>query len=118
MEIVAHSLGTMLVARVEEDRIDAASAIRFKERMRELSRMPGNPVILDLSRVIFLDSSGLGAVVAVLKMLAPDRQLELSGLTTNVMKVFRLTRMDSIFTLHETLPPPSVPAADVMRDAG
>lgn len=118
MEIVAHSLGTMLVARVDEARIDAASAIRFKERMRELSRMPGNPVVLDLSRVTFLDSSGLGAVVAVLKMLGPERRLELSGLTPNLMKVFRLTRMDSIFTLHETPPPFDIPATDVMRDAG
>lgn len=124
MDIVAHSLGPMLVARVNEDRIDAASAISFKERMRELGRLPGDPVILDLSRVAFLDSSGLGAVVAVLKMLAPGRRLELSGLTPNVMKVFRLTRMDSIFTLHDALPQGPLapvaapPASDTPLPAG
>ena len=44
--------------------------------------------------------SGLGAIVAVRKLLAPDRVLELSSLTPTVEKVFRLTRMDSIFTIH------------------
>ena len=34
------------------------------------------------------------------KLLGPDRVLELSGLTPTVEKVFRLTRMDSIFTIH------------------
>ena len=37
------------------------------------------------------------------KLLGPDRVLELSGLTPTVEKVFRLTRMDSIFTIHPSL---------------
>ena len=68
--------------------------------MRELIQAALPRVVLDMSRVAFLDSSGLGAVVAVMKLLAPDRKLELSGLTPTVEKVFRLTRMDSIFTIH------------------
>lgn len=111
MDIAAEQSGGLLIAHVRDDRIDAASAIRFKDRMRDIGQLPGNPVILDLSRVAFLDSSGLGAVVAVMKMLGPERRLELSGLTPNVMKVFHLTRMDSIFTLHDAVP-------DGLRDAG
>jgi len=34
------------------------------------------------------------------KLLAPDRKLVLAGLTPTVDKVFRLTRMDSVFELH------------------
>lgn len=89
-----------LTVHVLEDRIDAASAIQFKERMRDITQGSGSRVILDLSLVQFLDSSGLGAVVAVMKLLGPDRKLELAGLTQTVEKVFRLTRMDSIFTIH------------------
>lgn len=37
------------------------------------------------------------------KLLGPDRALELSSLTPTVEKVFRLTRMDSIFTIHPSL---------------
>lgn len=95
--------GSTLVIRVAEDRIDAASAIRFKERMRDVIQTESQRVILDLSSVHFLDSSGLGAVVAVMKLMAPDRRLELSGLTKTVEKVFRLTRMDTIFTIHPAI---------------
>ncbi len=79
--------------------------------MRDLIQMPCTRVILDMSQVHFLDSSGLGAVVAVMKLLQPERKLELSGLTSTVEKVFRLTRMDSIFTIHSAL-------AEGLRNAG
>lgn len=94
----------MLIVSAMDARIDAASAICFKERMRELVQDPAPRVVLDLSRVTFLDSSGLGAVVAVMKILGPSRPLELSGLTPTVQKVFRLTRMDSVFTIHDSVP--------------
>ena len=104
MDLTAEFRGDILVIDVIGDRIDAASAIRFKDRMRELTQADSPRVILDLSRVSFIDSSGLGAVVAVLKALAPDRKLELAGLTPTVQKVFRLTRMEQVFTIHDQLP--------------
>lgn len=112
MELVAQERAGMLVIRALHDRIDAAGAIQFKDRMRDLTRASAaSRVVLDMSKVAFLDSSGLGAVVAVFKALAPDRKLELSGLTPTVQKVFRLTRMDGIFTIHDTVP-------DGLRHAG
>jgi anti-sigma B factor antagonist len=92
------------VIRVEAARIDAAAAIAFKEAVRIATIRPGAPVILDLSRVTFLDSSGLGALVAVMKMLGPERPLHLAGVTPNVAKVLRLTRMDSVFTILPDVP--------------
>jgi anti-sigma B factor antagonist len=96
--------GGTLIITVQSDRIDAAVAIAFKEEMRGLVEAGPARVILDLSQVAFLDSSGLGAVVAVKKLLGAERALELSGLTGSVEKVFRLTRMDSVFTIHARLP--------------
>ena len=100
MQLQTQTRPKVLSVLVMNDRIDAASAIQFKEQMRDLTQNASQRIVLDLSRVMFLDSSGLGAIVAVRKLLAPDRVLELSGLTTTVEKVFRLTRMDTIFTIH------------------
>lgn len=100
MQLNATKLETGMRIAVLEDRIDAAVALEFKEAVRSHAAQGGNPVILDLSQVQFLDSSGLGAVVAVMKLLAPDQRLELAGLTQPVTKVFRLTRMDTIFVIH------------------
>ena len=104
MEISCEQIGSALVARVGEDRVDAAVAIRFKERMREVLQNAPDRVVLDLSRVDFLDSSGLGAVVAVMKLAGSGRKFELAGLTPTVQKVFRLTRMDQVFTIHPQAP--------------
>lgn len=111
MDITTRKSGPALVITVNDTRVDAAVAIEFKETIRTEAEETGGPVILDLSNVTFLDSSGLGAVVAVMKLLGKDRPLELAGLTEPVAKVFRLTRMDSIFTIH-----PQVP--DDLRAAG
>lgn len=102
MQVQVQTQPKVLSVIVMEDRIDAASAIQFKEKMREVTESGDQRVVLDLARVLFLDSSGLGAIVAVKKLLGPDRMLELSGLTPTVKKVFRLTRMDTIFTIHST----------------
>jgi len=104
MELAAETTSAGLIVRVLDSRIDAASAIEFKEAVREAAIRPGTPVILDLSKVGFLDSSGLGAVVAVMKLLGPARPLQLAAVQPNVAKVFRLTQMDSIFTILPELP--------------
>jgi anti-sigma B factor antagonist len=101
MDMTATPMGDSLCITVAEARIDAACAIRFKDRMREILMHPARRVVLDLSRVGFIDSSGLGALVAVRKLVAGGRVLELAGLTPNVARVFRLTRMDSVFTIRD-----------------
>ncbi len=111
MDLVATSTNETLMIVVQESRIDAASSIRFRDRMREILMHPAQHVVLDLSRVDFLDSSGLGALVAVWKICAGSRRLELCGITPNVRRVFRLTRMDAVFTTIDTPP-------DSLREAG
>ncbi|RMD93439.1 MAG: anti-sigma factor antagonist [Alphaproteobacteria bacterium] len=103
MDLQASDIGEARVVRVGAARLDAAGAIAFKDGMRELAADAPPRVILDLGAVEFLDSSGLGAVVAVMKELAPERRLELAGLHGAVEKVFRLTRMDKVFKVHADL---------------
>ena len=93
--------GTATVITVAEERIDAAVAIQFKDQMREVAAAEPARVVLDLGRVDFIDSSGLGAIVAAMKMISVSGRLELAGLTPTVEKVFRLTRMDSVFKIFD-----------------
>lgn len=104
MKLESQLSGNTLLIRPINDRIDAAGAIQFKERMREVIEKPSERVVLDMSNVLFLDSSGLGALVSVMKAMGPARRMELSDLTPTVEKVLRLTRMDSVFLIHKTLP--------------
>ncbi|WP_298259792.1 STAS domain-containing protein [uncultured Litoreibacter sp.] len=91
-----------LVLTLAENRIDAATALHFKDNFREATSNASGRVIMDLSTVTFMDSSGLGAMVAALKSLK-GQKLELCGLTAAVDKVFKLTRMDNVFLLYASV---------------
>lgn len=99
MQLSSMSSSGILVLTVNADRIDAASAIHLKDQFRDQVADTSGRVVMDLGLVDFMDSSGLGAIVAALKLLE-GRTLELAALTPAVKKVFTLTRMDQIFTLH------------------
>ncbi len=103
MKLSTKTEEVLQVIRVLDDRIDAAVALEFKESMRQMTKDAPATIILDLGGVNFIDSSGLGAIVATMKHLAPERVLMLAGLTDPVDRVFRLTRMDSVFNLYRTL---------------
>ncbi len=112
MNLTTRELDDALLISTEETRIDAASAIQFKDAMRDAFNCAQDRILLDLSYVTFIDSSGLGAIVAGLKQLPPGKSLELCALTPAVQKVFQLTRMDSVFTIHA-----DVPVATGLRNA-
>jgi anti-sigma B factor antagonist len=115
MQLQTESNGDILIVTPTEDRLDAAVAVQFKDSMRAVAATAPERVVLDLARVSFLDSSGLGAVIGAMKLLAPASRLELAGLTPPVEKVFKLTRMDRIFTIHADIGPIRGEATDACR---
>lgn len=103
MELNGRQQGDTYLVTVDVARIDAAAAIRFREEMRgQIERSTGT-LILDLGPVEFIDSSGLGAIVAAMKLMPEGRRMELAALGPTVDKVFRMTRMDSIFRIHASV---------------
>jgi anti-sigma B factor antagonist len=103
MELTSSKEDGLQIVTVQEQRIDAAVALAFKDRMRDFTEGGSKTVLLDLNHVQFIDSSGLGAIVAAMKNLGAGRRLVLAGLTPTVDKVFRLTRMDSVFGVFPTV---------------
>ncbi len=103
MELTSSKEPQLQIVTVQEERIDASVALTFKDNMRDITEGGKDTVLLDLNHVNFIDSSGLGAIVAAMKNLSPDRKLILAGLTPTVDKVFKLTRMDSVFGVFTTV---------------
>ena len=100
MKLDVSEVGPDLLVRVLDDRIDAAAAVQFRDAMRGATDGGHDRIVLDLSRVSFVDSSGLGAIIAAMKQLGSERTLELAALQPPVAKVFRLTRLDEIVKVH------------------
>ncbi len=103
MQLTYEDINQTRVITVGENRIDAAIAINFKDSMRELTDGGPNRIVVDMANVDFIDSSGLGAVVAAMKQVNAGSKLELACLSQTVAKVFRLTRMDTVFTIHSDM---------------
>lgn len=102
MNLTCEETNSVLLITAEDSRIDASVAIQFKDSMRELTKDQTGRIVVDMTKVDFVDSSGLGAIVAAMKQLDSGQKLELAGLSPTVGKVFRLTRMDSVFKIHDT----------------
>jgi len=59
-------------------------------------------VLLDLQDITFMNSSGMGALVATLKAVkAAGGQLALCSLSDQVRIIFELSRMDRIFQVYQ-----------------
>jgi anti-sigma B factor antagonist len=89
-------LGNCLVISLKEKRLDAVIAVNFRDALIEQVDDGENHIVLDMASVNFMDSSGLGAVVSVLKHMGPEGRVHLCRVTPGVMAVLKLTRMDRV----------------------
>lgn len=79
--------------------IDLHSAPALRTRLDELH---GSAVVIDLSRVEFLDSSALGALVSGARGLAESGGwLRLACPPPHVQKVFRITRLADVIPIFD-----------------
>ena len=87
-----------------QGRLDAVTAPVLKADLKQLVQEGCVQLILDFSAVPFIDSSGLAALVSVLKMVREsDGALKLVGLTRQTRKVFELTLLDRIFEFDDSV---------------
>lgn len=92
----------VLVLALREDNLDAGNVREFKEAMH--AQVQGHSkVVLDLSGVKFIDSSGLGALIACLRGQHERRgDLRLCEMSRTVRALFELMRMHRVFSIHPT----------------
>ena len=92
-----------LVIQILEARLGADKAEAFKQTLGQYPQAGNRRLILDLSQVEFIDSSGLGAIFSLRKQLGDDGELIIFGATEPVTDMFKLTRMDRVFAIYQTL---------------
>jgi anti-sigma B factor antagonist len=84
--------------------VDVYSAPTLRDRIADLLESSPPSLIVDLSSVSFLDSTGIGTLVAGL-----NRAVQLGGTLSlvcdhdRILKLFRITGLDAVFTIHPTI---------------
>ncbi|MCY4329354.1 MAG: STAS domain-containing protein [Endozoicomonadaceae bacterium] len=93
------------VVKIDENRLDASQANAFKDYMLGLLNSGEDKIILDLSKINFMDSSGLGAVVAVRKelMSKDDSKMHLANPQSAINDLLDLTCMNKVFSIFSSV---------------
>jgi anti-sigma B factor antagonist len=95
--------GTWTILDVKGE-IDLSTAPRLRERIVELVEGGSYNIVVNLSDVPFMDSTGLGVLVGSLKRVRErDGTLALAGVARPVQRVLSLTGMDKVFPIHPTV---------------
>jgi anti-sigma B factor antagonist len=89
---------------VASGEIDLASSPDLRRELQALLDDGARRIVLDLGAVTFIDSSGLGVLVGVLKRIneeGDEGSLEIRGLNGPVRKVFEITGLHEIFVVRD-----------------
>ena len=86
-----------------EGEVDLYTAPEFKQELLDVIAKGAKHVVIDLSETTFIDSTTLGVLVGGVKRLRTnDGQLSLICSDRNITKIFEITGLDRVFTIHSS----------------
>lgn len=103
VRVTAEDVDGRTVAHVEGE-VDVSSADRVREGLAQLLSDGRTDLVVDLTGVTFMDSTGLGLLVGTLKRARrAGGGLVLVIDSERLLKVFRITGLTQVFTIHGTV---------------
>jgi anti-sigma B factor antagonist len=84
--------------------IDVYTAPKLREHLIDLVSAGSYHLIIDMEKVDFLDSTGLGVLVGGLKRVrSHEGSLHLVCTQDRILKIFRITGLTKVFPIHATV---------------
>jgi anti-sigma B factor antagonist len=78
--------------------LDATNCLEVRQRFEDVVAASPQSVVVDLSGLRLIDSSGVGAIVALFKRVRSSGGLfEIVGVTGQPLSIFRVLRLDKVF---------------------
>jgi anti-sigma B factor antagonist len=94
--------GAVTIVTVEGDLVIGEPEATFKRTIAQLLEQGQVQLLIDMTAVKFLDSSGLGALVRAMTTSQNEGgQTKLLGAGPQVRKLLQMTRLDSVFEMHD-----------------
>ena len=104
MELTTREEGRVTILTVRGDLVIGDPEATFKKTVTRLLEDGSVNLLVDLAGVNFLDSSGLGALVRALTNSQKEGgQTKLLHAGPQVRKLLQMTKLDSVFELHDDL---------------
>jgi anti-sigma B factor antagonist len=100
-----HSSQTGNITQVQiEDRLEADTAQEFRDAMTQLADAGKIMLVLDFSKVSFMDSSGLGCIVSALRQFRQkDGDIKLACITDDVRPLIEIVRLNRVFDIYDSV---------------
>lgn len=81
--------------------LDSTKAEEFRQLVEDLLQNGAEVILVDLKGITFIDSSGLGTLVVLLKKIRGlNRTLCICSMNDQVQMLFELTSMDRVFEIY------------------
>lgn len=91
--------GVLFVKPLDKS-IESFNSREFKSQVADLINQGHTSILLNLSEVEFIDSSGLGSLISILKLLAHSKgNIAICKAQDQAMRIFVLTRLNRAFQL-------------------
>ena len=104
MEISQESINNVVVIRLEGNVMGGPEAVEVNERINQLLDEKKHKLIMDLSKVNRMNSSGLGIIINTLTTFKQNGgELKLASLTDRVKGLLTMTKLNTIFESYDTV---------------
>ena len=103
--IKVEKINDVIVVSMEtEDKLNATLAQKFKIEVTKLIDQPGLKLVLNLGDIDYIDSSGFGALLSVLRAAKNNgAQLKLCNIAPEVMELVRLLQLQTVFDIRNSV---------------
>ena len=103
MDMSVDTLDERIVVHVVGE-VDLANAPELDQQLATVMGQSPSQLVVDLTEVTFMDSTGLGVLVRALKR-SRELEIRLDLIVTNerVLKVFGITGLDTVLPIHSSM---------------
>lgn len=99
MDISVNDQGNIIEVVVSGD-IEMMTIKKFKEELLKLGQSADKDIELDLQNVDYIDSSGVGVLISLLKLQKKKgKNLLIEKVSDKVLNVLKLSSLDDVFNL-------------------
>jgi anti-sigma B factor antagonist len=103
LSVSSSEQGAVTIVHVAGE-IDVYTAPLLREVLDKQIAAGRNDLVVDLEKVTFMDSTGLGVLVGRLKLVrGQNGSLRIVSAQERILKVFKITGLDKVFHIHPTV---------------
>ncbi len=80
--------------------LDIYNNKKFKEKLADIYEDLDKDLVVDCSKLEYIDSTGLGSFISLLKLTRDEeKEITVKNLKKNIKKVFKITDLDKLFNI-------------------